>query len=385
MGGVRGKTVAVGLSGGVDSAVAAALLKERGASVVGLFMSNWEEPGGGCPDGPDFEDAERSARALGVPCYRVGFAREYRERVLARFVRDYGRGLTPNPDVLCNSEIKFGVFLEKALGLGADLVAHGHHCRLRRDGGRVRLLRGRDPGKDQSYFLHAVKEAALARAVFPVGGLLKSEVRRLARERRLPVADKRDSTGICFVGKRDLGDFLEGWIPPRPGPITDLRGRTVGRHRGCARYTLGQRRGLGLGGPGEPWFVLGKDMAANRLVVGRGRDHPALYVEELAAGPAEWVGPGDRPARLPARLLARLRHGGALEPCSLLSLSGGTRVRFDRPQRAVAPGQSVVLYDGDVCLGGAVIESTGPTLLEQGRTLGGASPRRRGTPAPSPP
>ena len=350
---VEGKTVVVGMSGGVDSSVAAAVLKEAGARVVGLFMQNWDSADGSCSARDDFEDVGRVCRALGIDYYAVNFVAEYSRRVFSSFIADYRRGLTPNPDVLCNREIKFDVFLEKALKLGADYLATGHYCRIGKDSGGYRLLKGRDPEKDQSYFLHAIKAGVLEKVVFPLGHLRKEEVRRRARLLGLATAGKKDSTGICFIGERNFKRFLSGYIGRHPGDFKTLSGEVVGRHDGCAYYTPGQRKGLGLGGPGEPWFVLGKDTATNTVFVGRGRNHPALYRGDLRLRDPVWSAGR---LRIPRRCKAKIRYRGPDEDCSLVADGGGLRVVFDRPQWAPTPGQSVVFYGGDVCLGGAIID-----------------------------
>ena len=355
---VRGRTVVVGLSGGVDSAVSAWLCQKAGARVVGLFMKNWEEtlPDGRCTSEADSQDAQRVCDVLEIPFHAVNFSREYRDRVFARFVREYEQGLTPNPDILCNREIKFDVFLEHAESLGAEWLATGHYCRLRREeSGEVRLLRGLDPGKDQSYFLNAVPESRLRRALFPVGGLLKADVREAARLAGLPVAEKKDSTGICFIGERDFRPFLSRHVAARPGEMRTLDGTAVGTHPGVAYFTLGQRKGLGLGGQGDPWFVVDKDPKANILYVERGTDSPRLYSSRLEAGEVTWV--GEAPSPLTTGLSAQIRYRQRAQACRIEDVPTGLRVVFDEPQRAVTPGQSVVLYQGDVCLGGAVIQA----------------------------
>lgn len=361
---IEGQTVVVGLSGGVDSAASAWLCQQAGAQVVGLFMKNWEEtlPDGRCTSEADSADASRVCDALGIPFHAVNFAREYRERVFARFVKEYEQGLTPNPDILCNREIKFDVFQAHAEVLGGDWLATGHYCQLVREGAEVRLARGRDPGKDQSYFLHAVPAEKLQRVLFPVGGLLKSEVRECARLAGLAVHDKRDSTGICFIGERDFRPFLSRYVAAQPGPMKTLDGETVGRHTGSAFFTLGQRKGLGLGGQGDPWFVVDKDPARNILYVERGTDSPRLYSDWLEADEVTWVS-GQAPAAGTA-LTAKIRYRQADQACRIqapAAQSPGLRVEFAEPQRAVTPGQSVVFYDGDVCLGGAVIRVRGPS------------------------
>ncbi len=339
------KTVVVGMSGGVDSSVSALLLKNLGYKVIGLFMKNWEEEGP-CSAVQDFEDVIRVCKTLQIPYYSVNFVQEYRESVFAQFLEDYRAGLTPNPDVLCNREIKFKVFLQKALELGADFLATGHYCQLDPEG---RLLRGRDPDKDQSYFLHAVNREAFQKVLFPIGHLLKKEVRAIAKEYQLATAEKKDSTGICFIGKRDFKPFLSQFLGTKPGPFKTLKGQVVGEHDGAAFYTLGQRKGMGLGGEGDAWYVVDKDLATNTVFVERGADHPALFRKELTAQNLTWV---DAEPNLPLRCTAKVRYRQVDTPCTL-EASG--KVLFDDPQRAVTPGQSIVFYQGEVCLGGGVI------------------------------
>ncbi|MGB7977961.1 MAG: tRNA 2-thiouridine(34) synthase MnmA [Chlamydiales bacterium] len=340
------KTVVIGMSGGVDSSVSALLLKNLGYNVIGLFMKNWEEEGP-CRATQEFEDVVRVCQQLQIPYYSVNFIEEYRESVFAQFLADYKAGLTPNPDVLCNREIKFKVFLEKALALGADFLATGHYCRLDAEG---RLLRGSDPDKDQSYFLHAVKREAFRQVLFPIGHLHKKAVRALAREYHLPTAEKKDSTGICFIGKRDFKPFLSQFIDTQPGPFQTLSGQIVGEHDGAAFYTLGQRKGMGLGGEGDAWYVVGKNLARNIVFVERGANHPALFSKELQIREPAWVDVG--PSTYPFRCTAKIRYRQHDTPCILHPCG---KVVFDEPQRAATPGQSVVFYDGDLCLGGAVI------------------------------
>ncbi|MBU6382831.1 MAG: tRNA 2-thiouridine(34) synthase MnmA [Verrucomicrobia bacterium] len=339
-------TVVVGMSGGVDSSVSALLLKNLGYRVIGLFMKNWEEEGP-CPASKDFEDVVRVCETLQIPYYNVNFVQEYRESVFAQFLADYRAGLTPNPDVLCNKEIKFKVFLEKALSLGADFLATGHYCQLSPNG---QLLRGRDPDKDQSYFLHAVKREAFQKVLFPIGHLLKSEVRALAREAGLATAEKKDSTGICFIGKRDFRPFLAQFLGTKPGPFKTLSGQIVGQHEGAAFYTLGQRKGMGLGGEGEAWYVVAKDLPSNTVYVERGANHPALFRTELSAQDLTWV---DQEPAYPLQCTAKVRYRQTDTPCTLYA---NGRVVFDEPQRAITPGQSVVFYQGACCLGGGIIK-----------------------------
>jgi tRNA-specific 2-thiouridylase len=359
------RRVIVALSGGVDSAVAALLLRDAGHDVQCLHMTNWEDDGH-CDAARDFQDARAVCLALGVPLHRVNFAREYREQVFAQFLAEHRAGRTPNPDVLCNREIKFGAMRRYAERLGADLIATGHYARLSRDGAdETRLLKARDTSKDQSYFLHAVDPADFAHVVFPLGELTKPEVRELARRARLPVAAKKDSTGICFIGERPFAEFLAVYVPPAPGAIVAEDGRELGRHQGLAYYTLGQRGGIGLGGlPGAaeaPWYVAAKDSARNELVVVQGHDHPRLYRDSLAATGMHWVAPAPPgwPECGPLRCTAKVRYRQPDQGCTVLPVGrGDIEVIFDRPQRTPAPGQYVVLYDGDVCFGGATIERT---------------------------
>ncbi len=370
--------VVVGLSGGVDSAVAAYLLKREGHEVVGVFMKNWEgdDDDEYCSSNADFVDAAAVADVLGIEIEHVNFAADYKDRVFAEFLREYAAGRTPNPDVLCNAEIKFKAFLDHAMALGAERIATGHYARVREQGaasaaaggaGRFELLRGLDPLKDQSYFLHRLTQAQLARTLFPVGSLAKTEVRRIATEIGLPNARKKDSTGICFIGERPFREFLNRYLAHTPGAILDDRGRRLGEHVGLSFYTRGQRKGIGIGGVKErgaargagehaPWFVARKDMAANTLYVVQGHDHPWLLSTSLAADDAAWIaGAAPRAGRYSAK--TRYRQSDAA--CSLAHAEGGRfTLDFDDPQWAVTPGQSAVLYDGEVCLGGGVIAST---------------------------
>jgi len=343
------------MSGGVDSSVAALLLKHAGYDVVGLFMKNWEDDDDDehCSTREDLIDAAAAADVIGVELEAVNFAAEYRERVFASFLAEYAAGRTPNPDVLCNAEIKFRAFLDHAMQLGARRIATGHYARLRENGGRVELLRGADGAKDQSYFLHRLTQAQLARVMFPVGDLKKSEVRRIAAEAGLPNHAKKDSTGICFIGERPFRAFLNRYLPRTPGPMVTPEGRRVGEHIGLAFYTIGQRKGIGLGGAGEPWYVAQKRMDANELVVVQGHDHPLLMRSSLRGQDASWV--LEAPARGSTHG-AKTRYRQADAECTVTNVvAGEMSVDFPRPQRAVTPGQSVVLYDGEVCLGGAVI------------------------------
>jgi tRNA-specific 2-thiouridylase len=348
--------VVVGMSGGVDSSVAALLLKRQGDDVVGLFMKNWEDDDTDeyCSTRQDLIDAAAAADVIGIELEAVNFAAEYKDRVFAEFLREYSAGRTPNPDVLCNAEIKFRAFLDHAMRLGAAKIATGHYARVDTVDGRHRLLRGKDSGKDQSYFLHRLTQEQLARVMFPVGELKKTEVRRIALEAGLPNHAKKDSTGICFIGERPFREFLNRYLPKLPGPIIDPEGRTVGEHIGLAFYTIGQRKGIGIGGAGEAWYVAGKDLAANKLVVVQGHDHPLLLKRTLAADEASWIA-GVAPAEQ-SQHTAKTRYRQLDASCTLTRvLESEIRVDFASPQWAVTPGQSVVLYDGEACLGGGVI------------------------------
>ncbi|MBL8519482.1 MAG: tRNA 2-thiouridine(34) synthase MnmA [Betaproteobacteria bacterium] len=351
--------IVIGLSGGVDSAVSALLLKQQGHQVTGLFMKNWEDDDDDeyCSTRQDFIDAAAAADVIGIDFEAVNFAAEYKDRVFADFLREYSAGRTPNPDVLCNAEIKFKAFLDHAVRMGADRIATGHYARVREIEGRFELLRGLDAGKDQSYFLHRLTQAQLSRAVFPVGHLQKSEVRERARSAGLPNHAKKDSTGICFIGERPFREFLQRYLPKAPGDMVTPEGRLVGRHEGLMYYTIGQRQGLGIGGTRngsqDPWFVADKDLPGNRLIVVQGHDHPLLLKRDLRAIDAAWAA-GSAPADGAFGAKTRYRQGDAA--CTLRSPSGSEfGLAFDAPQWAVTPGQSAVLYDGEICLGGGII------------------------------
>lgn len=347
--------VAVGMSGGVDSSVSALLLKQQGYRVIGLFMKNWEEEQGGvCHAQQDADDVRAVCALLDIPCYVMQFTQEYREKVFAQFLEDLKAGFTPNPDILCNKEIKFSLFFDKALSLGADFLATGHYCRIFNDNGAHQLARGSDENKDQSYFLYTLSKEKLAKTLFPVGALRKSEVRKLAQEHNLPTAAKKESMGICFIGKRDFKSFIHQYIAYTPGELITPEGRVVGKHDGVAYYTIGQRRGLGIGGEGDAWFVAGKDMERNQLIVVQGETHPALYRKGLIANEISWVA-GAGP-QLPFRCTAKIRYRQADFACTLVEQAGNTvRVHFDAHQKAVTPRQAIVFYAGDVCLGGGSI------------------------------
>jgi len=352
------ETVIVGMSGGVDSAVAAWLLQRQGYVVQGLFMSNWDEDDRYCTIAEDFQDARRICERLGIPLHRHSFAAEYRERVFAYFLREYRAGRTPNPDVLCNREIKFGACLNHMLRLGADRIATGHYARVLHEGGDARLLKAVDANKDQSYFLHAITPQALARSLFPLGELRKSEVRRIAHEQGLPVFDKPDSTGICFIGERPFREFLERYVDRTPGPIETPDGHVVGEHEGLAFYTLGQRSGLHLGGrrgaSQAPWYVACKDAARNALIVVQDPQHPLLLSDEIRVGALHWL---TAPDAADFSCAVKTRYRQADLACRVrIEENGQVRVTLDRPARAVTPGQFAVFYRGDECLGGGIIE-----------------------------
>ncbi len=337
------------MSGGVDSSVAAYLLKEQGYNVIGLFMKNWEEEG--CPAVTDYEDVVSVCDILKIPHYSVNFSKEYWDSVFCHFIDELSQGFTPNPDILCNKEIKFKVLLQKALEIGGDYLATGHYARVGKD---YSLLRGLDGNKDQSYFLYTLKKEILEKVLFPVGDLPKPEVRRIARELGLVTSDKKDSVGICFIGKRNFKEFVSNYIPYKPGVFKTLEGKVVGKHDGAAYYTLGQRRGLGIGGPGEAWFVVRKDVRDNVVFVAQGDDHEALYSEALLATEATFV---TEMLTFPFRCTAKVRYRQEDRACLVDKMEDGRLfVTFDEPQRAVTERQSIVFYDGEVCLGGAFIE-----------------------------
>ncbi|MDB6062287.1 MAG: tRNA (5-methylaminomethyl-2-thiouridylate)-methyltransferase [Verrucomicrobiaceae bacterium] len=354
------KHVIVGMSGGVDSSVAAVLLLEQGYRVEGLFMKNWDEDDGTeyCTARTDLADAQAVCDRIGIRLHTANFAAEYWDRVFEHFLAEYGAGRTPNPDILCNKEIKFKAFLDYAIELGADFIATGHYARQRSVDNNAELLKGLDPNKDQSYFLHAVGGAQFAKTLFPVGELPKARVREIAREHQLITHDKKDSTGICFIGERRFKDFLQRYLPAQPGDIESVAGHIIGKHHGLMYHTIGQRQGLGIGGihggGDAPWYVVDKDLARNRLIVAQGTDHPRLYKSALTLGSIHWIS-GVEP-ELPLRCTVKTRYRQADQDCVLSATTEGYRMQFDQPQRAITPGQSAVIYLDDRCLGGGIIE-----------------------------
>jgi len=352
--------IIVGMSGGVDSSVAAYLLKNAGHHVEGVFMKNWEgdDTDTYCPAAQDMADAQAVCDRLGIDLHMVNFADQYWERVFAYFLTEYRAGRTPNPDILCNKEIKFRAFLDYAKQRGADFIATGHYVRSKHDENGVHLLKGSDPLKDQSYFLYALDESQIAQSMFPVGDLPKQQVRAIAEQIGLTNFAKKDSTGICFIGERKFKTFLNEYLPAQPGSIETLEGEQIGKHDGLMFYTIGQRQGLLIGGKKgkseAPWYVAGKDLQRNVLIVVQGDHHPALYKKSLISGPMHWI---NQPPRLPLQAAAKTRYRQRDQACVIDQIENSRcRITFDQPQRAVTPGQSVVFYQDDICLGGGIIE-----------------------------
>lgn len=342
------KKVIIGMSGGVDSSVSAMLLQEQGFDVTCLFMKNWEEEGP-CQSAKDYEDVARVAEHLGLPYYTINFSKEYWDSVFTEFLEDLKQGYTPNPDILCNREIKFKALFNKAMQLGADFLATGHYAQIQ----HLRLTKGKDPSKDQSYFLYAISPTVLPQVLFPVGHLHKKEVRELARKRGLPTSEKKDSTGICFIGERNFRSFLSGYIAYQKGLFKKLSGEVIGEHLGVAYYTIGQRKGLNIGGKGDAWFVVDKDPATNTVYVEQGKDHPSLYKPSLIATSPNWL--SLLSPSFPLRCSSKIRYRQEDQPCTVFEEEGHLKVVFDTPQRAITLKQAIVFYDGDVCLGGATI------------------------------
>lgn len=359
--------VVVGMSGGVDSSVTAYLLKQQGYDVIGIFMKNWDDTDefGHCTAEDDFQDVRRVCEQIGIPYYTVNFEKEYMEKVFQYFLDEYKRGRTPNPDVMCNREIKFGELLDKVMDLGADYIATGHYARVEFRDGAYRLLRGVDSNKDQSYFLNALDQHQLSKTMFPLGSLTKPQVREIAEKAGLATAKKKDSTGICFIGERNFREFLQNYLPAKPGDIETVDGEVIGRHDGLMYYTLGQRQGLGIGGghgkTGEPWFVVDKDLERNVLIVAEGAGHPRLYSTRLIATDVNWIS-GKEPASS-FTCTAKFRYRQPDQGVTVHLREGNTvEVVFDQPQKAVTPGQAVVFYNGEECLGGGTIDRV--TLLD---------------------
>lgn len=362
-------TIVVGMSGGVDSSVSALLLKQQGYRVIGLFMKNWEEEdeNGHCTSADDYQDVRKVCEKLDIPYYGINFVKEYRQQVFDLFIEDFKKGLTPNPDILCNREIKFKTFLNKAKELGGNYLATGHYAQIGSIDGQSCLMKGKDPQKDQSYFLYTLTSGILDRVKFPIGNFEKKEVRQLARQYGLATSEKKDSTGICFIGERDFRQFLSQYIGMQPGTFQTLNGKIVGKHAGAAFYTLGQRKGMGIGGPGEAWFVVGKDMQNGIVYVEQGANHPALFCDELIATDLSWV---VKAPNFPFSCQSKVRYRQVDHPCTLHGCENGRlKVTFPHPQRAVTPGQSIVLYDGEICLGGGIISEVGLSYYQQGKSL----------------
>lgn len=348
------KSVVVGLSGGVDSAVSAYLLKEQGWDVTGIFMKNWEDDSEHCTAEEDAQEARGVAHALGIPFYSFNFVKQYWDKVFRHFLEEYGKGYTPNPDILCNKEIKFKCFLEKALELDVDYIATGHYARVRQGSHYVEMLKGVDPIKDQSYFLYTLGQKALSKTLFPLGNICKAEVRETAKKAGLPNWDRKDSTGICFIGERKFKDFLQTYLGNKPGNIENPKGKVIGRHDGLMYHTIGQRQGLGIGGPGAPWFVIAKDTERNVLIAAQGKNHPLLFAPGLTC--FDLCTTDGQPLELPLRCSAKIRYRQADQACTIVGEKDGHLVvRFDEPQRAISPKQAIVFYDGERCLGGATI------------------------------
>ncbi|WP_216829094.1 tRNA 2-thiouridine(34) synthase MnmA [Alkalihalobacterium elongatum] len=349
--------VVVGMSGGVDSSVTALVLKEQGYDVIGIFMKNWDDTdeNGVCTATEDYNDVIKVCNQIGIPYYAVNFEKEYWDKVFTYFLDEYRAGRTPNPDVMCNKEIKFKAFLQHALTLGADYVATGHYARVDYQEGEHRLIRGLDNNKDQTYFLNALSQDQISKAMFPIGHMEKKEVREIAERANLATAKKKDSTGICFIGERNFKEFLSSYLPAQPGEMQTLDGEVKGKHDGLMYYTLGQRQGLGIGGAGEPWFVIGKNIEKNILYVGQGYHHPGLYSLGLYGVNLNWISPNQPTEQF--KCTAKFRYRQPDQGVKVIPLSDGrVKVIFDEPQRAVTPGQAVVFYDGDVCLGGGTID-----------------------------
>ena len=358
--------VVVGMSGGVDSSVAAYLLKQEGYEVIGIFMKNWDDTDefGVCTATEDYEDVISVCNQIGIPYYAVNFEQQYWDKVFTYFLDEYKAGRTPNPDVMCNKEIKFKAFLEHAMSLGADFLATGHYARIAETEDGVSMLRGVDTNKDQTYFLNQLNQDQLSKVMFPIGDIEKSRVREIAEEAQLSTAKKKDSTGICFIGERNFKDFLSNYLPAQQGDMRTMTGEKQGRHDGLMYYTIGQRHGLGIGGSGEPWFVIGKDLKTNTLLVGQGFHHDALYSDSLTAVDVGFTTSKELPQEFTCTAKFRYRQA---DTAVTVKMTGTTtaEVIFDNPVRAITPGQAVVLYNGEECLGGGTID----TVIKNGKTL----------------
>lgn len=357
-----GVRIVAGMSGGVDSSVTALILKQKGYEVIGVYMKNWDDTDefGHCTSEADAEDVRRVCEQIEIPYYTVNFEKEYEEKVFAYFLDEYKKGRTPNPDIMCNREIKFGDFLEKAMQLGAEYIATGHYARIERSDGEYRLLRGIDANKDQSYFLNKLNQYQLSKAMFPIGHLPKSEVREIALKAGLATAKKKDSTGVCFIGERNFKEFLSNYLPAQSGDMLTPEGEWKGKHDGLMYYTLGQRQGLGIGGSGngEPWFVVDKDIKNNILYVVQGGNDPRLFSIGLLASDVEWISRKEPLVDLELKCTAKFRYRQPDQGVTVKNMGNNQyEIKFDSPQKAITPGQAVVFYDGDVCLGGGVIDA----------------------------
>ncbi len=349
--------VVVGMSGGVDSSVAALLLKQKGYDVIGIFMKNWDDTdeNGVCTATEDYEDVIKVCNQIGIPYYAVNFEKQYWDKVFTYFLDEYRAGRTPNPDVMCNKEIKFKAFLEHAMKLGADYLATGHYAQVEYRDGEYKMLRGLDENKDQTYFLNQLTQEQLSKVMFPIGNIKKARVREIAKEANLATATKKDSTGICFIGERNFKEFLSNYLPAQKGNMETFDGKVVGRHDGLMYYTIGQRHGLGIGGAGEPWFVVGKDLKRNVLLVGQSFDNEKLFSDSIIATDISWV--SSKPISQPLKCTAKFRYRQPDNKVTVEDLGDGrVKVLFDQPIRAVTPGQAVVFYQGEECLGGGTID-----------------------------
>ncbi|NGX63894.1 MAG: tRNA-specific 2-thiouridylase MnmA [Candidatus Anoxychlamydiales bacterium] len=352
---MRPKVVAVGLSGGVDSSVSAYLLKAQGYKVFGLFMKNWQDEDSDCNAKKDLQDVEKVCETLDIEYHTINFEKQYFDNVFSKCLEDFKKGITPNPDILCNKEIKFNLFLKKALGLGADFLATGHYVQKELINNEFYLLKGSDPNKDQSYFLYTLKSSILKKVLFPIGHLTKKRVRQIAKEQNLVNHAKKDSTGICFIGKRKFSEFLSKFIQYQPGDIQSTDGEIIQKHQGLSFYTIGQRKGLKIGGKGDAWYVADKDLKTNTLTVAQGKNHPSLFASKLIAYKISWVVDGFS-INTPYICSAKIRYRQADTPCTIEKIENDhITVSFENPQRAITKGQSIVFYKDNICLGGAVI------------------------------